>query len=214
MPLSNASEQMEQPFIQISKGNEAPAKSVTLTDIPAGQSATATLYCSNMSRAHQQYPFGYDVVVMEKTDTTGLQILMDGTPINGRTIWTEQGTTVKKTITVSQTDQSILNHEGIEIYFLSQYQPKVIYDHVTLNAHFVPSSSPVSLTVTNPIVNTDPTTGNGQLQLKVSGFDRTFKNLKNVGIQYRFAGSTQWTTLHTWLQYRRPCSPRLPSAWM
>ncbi len=199
LPLSNASEQMEQPFIQISKGNEAPAKSVTLTDIPAGQSATATLYCSNMSRAHQQYPFGYDVVVMEKTDTTGLQILMDGTPINGRTIWTEQGTTVKKTITVSQTDQSILNHEGIEIYFLSQYQPKVIYDHVTLNAHFVPSSSPVSLTVTNPIVNTDPTTGNGQLQLKVSGFDRTFKNLKNVGIQYRFAGSTQWTTLHTWV---------------
>ncbi len=199
LPLSNASEQMEQPFIQISKGNEAPAKSVTLTDIPAGQSATATLYCSNMSRAHQQYPFGYDVVVMEKTDTTGLQILMDGTPINGRTIWTEQGTTVKKTITVSQTDQSILDHEGIEIYFLSQYQPKVIYDHVTLNAHFVPSSSPVSLTVTNPIVNTDPTTGNGQLQLKVSGFDRTFKNLKNVGIQYRFAGSTQWTTLHTWV---------------
>jgi len=199
LPLSNASEQMEQPFIQISKGNEAPAKSVTLTDIPAGQSATATLYCSNMSRAHQQYPFGYDVVVMEKTDTTGLQILMDGTPINGRTIRTEQGTTVKKTITVSQTDQSILDHEGIEIYFLSQYQPKVIYDHVTLNAHFVPSSSPVSLTVTNPIVNTDPTTGNGQLQLKVSGFDRTFKNLKNVGIQYRFAGSTQWTTLHTWV---------------
>ena len=199
LPLSNASEQMEQPFIQISKGNEAPAKSVTLTDIPSGQSATATLYCSNMSRAHQQYPFGYDVVVMEKTDTTGLQILMDGTPINGRTIWTEQGTTVKKTITVSQTDQSILDHEGIEIYFLSQYQPKVIYDHVTLNAHFVPSSSPVSLTVTNPIVNTDPTTGNGQLQLKVSGFDRTFKNLKNVGIQYRFAGSTQWTTLHTWV---------------
>ncbi|MBQ7996524.1 MAG: hypothetical protein IJ249_02520 [Paludibacteraceae bacterium] len=199
LPLSNASEQMEQPFIQISKGNEAPAKSVTLTDIPAGQSATATLYCSNMSRVHQAFPFGYDVSVAENTDTTGLQILMDGTPINGRTIWTEQGTTVKKTITVSQTDQSILDHEGIEIYFLSQYQPKVIYDHVTLNAHFVPSSSPVSLTVTNPIVNTDPTTGNGQLQLKVSGFDRTFKNLKNVGIQYRFAGSTQWTTLHTWV---------------
>ena len=199
LPLGNGSIQMEQPYIQIGVGNSAPGKSATLTDIPAGQSATATLYCSNMTNTHQAIPFGYDVRVMENTDTTGLQILMDGVPINGRTIWMEQGTTSQKVITVQQTDQSILDHEGIRIRFLSQYQPAVIYDEVVLNAHFMPSSSPVALTVANPVVNTDPTTGNGQLSLKVSGFNRQFKNLKQVGIQYRFAGNTNWTNLYTWV---------------
>lgn len=199
LPLGNGTVRMEQPYIQIGVGNSAPAKSATLTDIPAGQSGTAILYCSNMTNTHQVLPFGYDVSVMENTDTTGLQILMDGVPINGRTIWMEQGTTSQKVITVQQTDQSILDHEGIRIRFLSQYQPAIIYDEVVLNAHFMPSSSPVALTVTNPVVNTDPTTGNGQLNLKVSGFNRQFKNLKQIGIQYRFAGNTQWTNLHTWV---------------
>ena len=199
LPLGNGTVRMEQPYVQIGAGSSAPGKSVTITDIPAGESATAVLYCSNMSNTNQALPFGYDVVVFESTDTTGLQILMDGVPINGRTIWTEQGTTVQKVITVQQTDQSVLNHEGIKLRFQSQYQPRLIYDEVTLNAHFMPSSSPVNLTVANPVVNTDPTTGNGVLQLKVSGFNRLFKNLKNIGVQYRFAGSTQWTNLHTWV---------------
>ena len=198
LPLGNGTVRMEQPYMSIGKGSEAPGKSVTLTDIPAGESATATLYCSNMTNTHQVLPFGYDVSVMENTDTTGLQILMDGVPINGRTIWTEQGSTVKKTITVQQTDESILDHEGVKIRFMSQYQPATIYDEITINAHFTPSSSPVELTVANPVINTDPTTGNGKLSLKLSGFNRQFKHLKNIGVQYRFAGNTQWTELYTW----------------
>ncbi|MBQ3997833.1 MAG: hypothetical protein II644_00685 [Paludibacteraceae bacterium] len=198
LPLGNGTVRMEQPYMSIGKGSEAPGKSVTLTDIPSGESATATLYCSNMTNTHQVLPFGYDVSVLENTDTTGLQILMDGVPINGRTIWMDQGTTVKKTITVRQTDESILDHEGVQIRFMSQYQPATIYDDITINAHFKPSSSPVDLTVTNPVINTDPTTGKGKLNLKLSGFNRQFKNLKNIGVQYRFAGNTQWTELYTW----------------
>ena len=199
LPLGNGTVRMEQPYMSIGKGSEAPGKSVTLTDIPSGESATATLYCSNMTNTHQVLPFGYDVSVMENTDTTGLQILMDGVPINGRTIWMDQGTTVKKTITVRQTDESILDHEGVQIRFMSQYQPASIYDDITINAHFKPSSSPVVLTAENPVINTDPTTGKGKLNLKLSGFNRQFKNLKNIGVQYRFAGNTQWTDIHTWV---------------
>lgn len=199
LPLGNGTVRMEQPYMLVGVGNSAPGKSATLTDIPAGQIGTAILYCTNMTNTHQVLPFGYDVSVMEDSDTTGLQILMDGVPINGRTIWLEQGTTAQKVLTVKQTDQSILDHEGIRIRFLSQYQPATIYDEVVLNAHFMPSSSPVELTVANPVVNTDPTTGNGKLNLKVSGFNRQFKNLKQIGIQYRFAGNTQWTDLHTWV---------------
>ena len=63
--------------------------------------------------------------------------------------------------------------------------------------HFKPSSSAVDLAITEPVLNTDNKTG--ELQLKLTNFDRQFKNLKNVGVQYRFAGNTQWTDLHTWV---------------
>lgn len=104
---------------------------------------------------------------------------------------------MKKTITVRQTDQSVLDYEGIEIWFLSQYQPIKINDKCVLNVHFKPSSSAVDLAITEPVLNTDNKTG--ELQLKLTNFDRQFKNLKNVGVQYRFAGNTQWTDLHTWV---------------
>ena len=57
----------------------------------------------------------------------------------------------------------------------------------------------MKLTVTNPVINTDPTTGEGKLSLKVSDFNRQFKNLKNIGVQYCFAGNTQWTDIFTWV---------------
>lgn len=81
---------------------------------------------------------------------------------------------------------------------MSQYQPTLIYDKVLLSVHFQPSSSPVTLTAENPVLNTDVTTGNGKLQLKLSGFNRHFRNLKEIGVQYRFAGNTQWSDLYAW----------------
>ena len=34
--------------------------------------------------------------------------------------------------------------------------------------------------------------------MRVKDFNRQFTNLKNVGVQYRFAGNTTWTDLYTW----------------
>ena len=141
--------------------------------------------------------FAYDVVVRENNDTTGLEILMDGVPINGRSIRIPQGETVKKIITIRQSDMSILDHKGIRLRFCSQYQAPIIYDEVTINAHFKPSSSPVDLIIAEPVLNTQ--SRGGELDMKLTNFNRLFKNLKNVGVQYRFAGNTQWTDLHTWV---------------
>ena len=101
-----------------------------------------------------------------------------------------------KVLTIRQSDQSILDYEGIKLWFESQYEPNNIHSEVTLNAHFVPSSSPVELAIDEPVVNSN--TPGGELQMKLKGFNRQFKNLRNVGVQYRFQGSTQWTDLHTW----------------
>ena len=198
LPLGNGSVRMEEPRISIGDGTGNPAKSLTLTDIPAGQSVNAVLYCSNMSNSNQGRNFCYDFGISEDTNQKGLQILMDGTPVNGRSILLNQNETAQKVISIRQTDESILDYDSIEIWFMSQYQPTLIYDKVLLSVHFQPSSSPVTLTAENPVLNTDVTTGHGKLQLKLSGFNRHFRNLKEIGVQYRFAGNTQWTDLYAW----------------
>ena len=194
--LSNGTTRMENPDLQISLPGENGAKSVTVTDIPAGGEANVILYCTNLATAHQGKNFGYDLEIMDETNQNGLQILMDGVPINGRSLYLDHGETATKVLTIRQTDQSVLDYEGITIWFESQYQPTKIHDEVTLNAHFKPSSSPIDLAIQEPVLNNDRE--DGILDMKLSGFNRQFKNLKNVGVQYRFQGNTQWTDLFTW----------------
>ena len=195
--LSNGTVRMENPDIQVSTDGGIAAKQATLTDIPAGGTGQFTLHLSNIRNTNQDFDFSYNIMVQEMANQHGLEVLMDGVPANGRSIFVPGGETVKKVITVRQTDQSVLDYEGIEIWFLSQYQPIKINDKCVLNVHFKPSSSAVDLAITEPVLNTDNKTG--ELQLKLTNFDRQFKNLKNVGVQYRFSGNTQWTDLHTWV---------------
>ena len=186
--------QMEQPNLGIAVGNQNPAKNVTLTDIPSGQEANVTLYCTNMANVHQGVNFSYNLLIVEKTNDQGLEILMDGVPINGRSVLLNQSETTKKVLTIRQTDQSILDYEGIKIRFCSQYQPLKIYDEVTLNAHFIPSSSPVDLVISEPVLNIMTLDHNeGNLEMKVTNFNRQFKGMTKVGVEYRFEGSTTWS---------------------
>ncbi len=193
-PLGNGTVQMEQPNLGIAMGDQNPAKNVTLTDIPSGQEANVTLYCTNMANVHQGVNFSYNLLIVEKTNDQGLEILMDGVPINGRSVLLNQSETTKKVLTIRQTDQSILDYEGIKIRFCSQYQPLKIYDEVTLNAHFIPSSSPVDLVISEPVLNIMTLDHNeGNLEMKVTNFNRQFKGMTKIGVEYRFEGSTTWS---------------------
>ena len=194
--ISYGTEQMEQPVIRISTDGEVGATSATLTDIPAGGTGQFTLHLTNGTTTNQTVHFTYILDIAETFNKQGLQVLMDGVPASGRGIYIPAGETVTKVITVRQTDQSVLDYEGITIWLESQYQPFSIYDECKLNVHFVPSSSPVELAIDEPVVNSN--TPGGELQMKLKGFNRQFKNLKNVGVQYRFQGNTQWTDLFTW----------------
>ncbi len=194
--LSNGTEQMEQPNIRISlDGNgDNSAKEVTLSDVPAGQAGQLTLHLTNLNNTNQDFDFSYDLIVQEKANQMGLEILMDGFPANGRPILIPAGETVKKVITVRQTDQSVLDYEDLELYFCSQYQPTKIHDMAKFNVHFTPSSSPINLAITDPVLNIETLDRNkGDLELKVTGFDRQFKGMKKLGVEYRFEGSTTWT---------------------
>ena len=188
--LSNGTQQMEQPDIRISVDGEQSAKTLTVTDIPAGQKKNLVLHLTNNNQTQQPFDMTYNLVVVETSNNNGLQVYMDGVPMNGRSVLIPKNETVLKNITISQTDQSKLKHEGVKIRFASPYQPLSIYDEVTLNATFVPSSSPVDLIIDEPIFNSDSP---DSLEMKIANFDRNFTNLKCVGVQYKFEGSTTWS---------------------
>ena len=196
-PLSNGTVQMEQPDIQISTDGVVAAKNAVLTDVPSGEFGQFTLHLTNNTTTNQGKDFTYNLSIAEGSNQHGLEILMDGVPVNGRGVFIPAGETVKKVITVRQTDQSALDYENVELWFTSAYQPTKIYDIAKLSVYFKPSSSPIELAITEPVVNCN--TDSTKLEMKLKGFNRQFKNLKNIGIQYRFAGNTQWTTLHTWV---------------
>ena len=144
--ISYGTERMEQPVIRISTDGEVGATSATLTDIPAGGTGQFTLHLTNGTTTNQTVHFTYILDIAETFNKQGLQVLMDGVPASGRGIYIPAGETVKKVITVKQTDQSVLDYEGITLWFESQYQPFSIYDECTLNVHFKPSSSPIDRT--------------------------------------------------------------------
>ena len=192
--LSNGTQRMEQPDIQISIDGLIGAKSATLTDVPAGQTGQFVLHLSNNGITNQDFDFVFDLMVQEMADTLGLEVLMDGVPANGRAVFIPAGETVKKIITVRQTDQSILDYEGVEIWILSQYQPLKINDMVKLNVHFKPSSSPIDLAINDPVLNIETMErSDGNLEMKVTNFDRQFKGMKKLGVEYRYEGATTWT---------------------
>ena len=193
--LSNGSEQMEQPDIRISTDGVNSAKEATLTDVPAGQSGQFTLFMSNKSNANRHYDPIFQIVLPDAFNQKGLNVQMDGLPLSsGHNILIPQGETVKKVIIVTQTDQSVLDYDSVSIVLASRFQPIEISDKVLLHTHFKPASSPIDLVVSEPVFNIETMQRtNGNLEMKLTNFNRQFKGMKKLGVEYRYEGSTSWT---------------------
>ena len=201
--LQNGTQRMEQPDIKISTDGNIGAKSATLTDVPSGQEAQFTIHLTNNSLVNMGFSFIYNVLVLEDQNNEGLSVFMDGFPANGRGVYVTQGETITKIIKVKQTDQSRLDYEGVKIRFVSQYQPAIIFDEVVFNVHFKPSSSPIDLVISEPVLNIETLVRNDScVIMKLQNYDRQFKNLKSIGVQYRYEGDTQWNTIHTYVTNR------------
>ena len=199
--LSNATVQMDKPTLRISSGDGLPAQSVTLSDVPCGTSALFKLHLSNASDSGSD--MYYALAPAEASNTMGLQLLVDGLSLaSGRSIMVPAGTTVEKTLEVRQTDISVLDYKDVKLKLTSVCQNAEngffppIKDEVSLDVHFKPISSAIDMVIADPILNTD--NKEGKLAVRLTNFNRQFQHLKNVGLQYRFEGNTQWTNLHTW----------------
>ena len=172
-----------------------------VSDVPSGGIANYTLRLSNASEIDEDVY--YRLLVNDETNDNGANLMIDGKPItDSRIIKVPAGTTVTKALQLKQTNTSILDYEDIEIVLASQtqYDPTstwdVIADTVKVSAHFVPSSSPVDLALSNTLMNIQTGT---DLMLSFSGFDRNYRGLKAFRLQYKKQGSADWTLIREYV---------------
>ena len=200
-PLSNATIPMQKPQIGVSNGSQNPSLHAVLTDVPSGTPAIFTLYLSN--EVETDMAMTYVLGVKENSNPDGLQFTVDGVKLgNGRNIVVEPGETVVKTLEVTQTDQSILDYNDVTLTLFSDCQDDissingVIMDKCSIDVHFKPSSSPVKLDADALVANID---NNGQVKFTLYDFNRLFKNLKSMGVEYKAEGDTQWSRIQRYV---------------
>ncbi len=197
--IMEATMQIEVPTINV----DVPV----VSDIPTGSAANYTLRLGNESEIGEDV--AYKIFVLDETNPDGAQLSIDGKVLTeGRLIKVPGNQSLTKTLQLRQTNTSILDYEGnkntdhelygkgIGIVFASESQPEDIADTIFIKAYFTPSSSPVTLALSNRTMNTQ--TG-GNLTLTIKDFDRNYHNLKAFRLQYKQPGATDWTLLHEYV---------------
>ena len=193
--IMEATMQVEKPVIDVVKG--------TINDVPTGSAANYELRLSNQSET--QTNCTYKLYLADNTNPHGAQLLIDGTPLtgDGRLIYVPYGQTqtVVKSMQLKQSDVSILDYNNIVIKLASRYQDDIC-DSVSVSAHFVPSSSPVTLTLGTTLMNIEyDSIHQSKLSILMSDFDRSYNNLKEFRLQYKPEGGN-WTEFHRYVLNR------------
>ncbi len=165
------------------------------TDVPAGGKATFELHLANLSETGNDIWF--DLALLDTSNPHGAKISMDGEPItDGRAIKVAAGKVLVKTVTLEQTDEGVLDYENICLVLKSQCQGEglgmypAVADTVAINAHFVPSCSPITLTIEERTLNL--LTGD-VLEVKLSDFNRSYRNFHGLRLQYKYANDADWS---------------------
>ena len=191
--IQEATMQIEVPQIDV----DVPV----VSDIPTGGTANYTLRLSNASEIDEDVY--YRLLVDDESNPDGAALSIDGKVVtDSRIIKIPAGQTVTKQLQLKQTNTSILDYDSIAVVLASQCQfdPTstwdVIADTVLISAHFIPSSSPVELALSNTLMNTQTGTN---LNLTFSNFDRNYRGLKAFRLQYKKQGSANWTQLHEYV---------------
>lgn len=200
--IMDATMQIEIPEIGVNKN--------VVSDIPSGSAADYILSLSNASETGSDV--AYKLFMLDETNPNGAQLTIDGKVLTeGRLIKVPAGQTLTKTLQLRQTNTGILDYDRIGIVFASESQPEDIADTVFISAQFVPSSSPVTLQLSQSLINTQADT---ILVMTFKDFDRNYHNLKAFRIQYKKPGATDWTQLKEYVlddKYLTESNEILPS---
>ena len=169
-------------------------------DIPAGQEAQVQIVLANESEVHEEMS-SVILFIQNSSNPNGLQIYMDGMPLaSGTEVWLQYGVPLTKTLTIKQSDASILDYNDIKLVIANTCSPSTwTYGEVSFSAHFVPAAPDITLKLDKIILNQRAVQSGEQLKVTISDINRMFTGLKGIRLKYRFVGDTQWVTAHEWL---------------
>ena len=185
--LSAATEQIEQP--------ELACDNNMLTGVPTGGKAQFELKLRNNSITNTDCYF--NLIPVDGSNPKGALLSLPTGPIgNGRTVFVPAGETVNMILTLEQGNRDVMKYDDIEIALTSTCDDN-ISSSVTLNAEFVPASTPVIMAIDKPTVNLNNVEDG--LQFRVTGFDRYFTGLQRVDLQYMAPGEHTWSLLKAYI---------------
>ena len=186
--LNEATMRVEVPQLKVKGSTE-------ITDVPTGTQAEFTLELSNQSETKDVCT--YVLAVKEGSNPNGAILTIDGSFLsngkNGRAVKMNGGETINKTLIVTQSDRSIIDYEDIELVLKSQEDLTAVSDPVKLRVHFVPSSSPVDLSVDHTVLNEDYFLKNNGITAKMFNLNRQDAGLQGLRLRYRRKGTDTWT---------------------
>ena len=171
-----------------------------ITDVPTGTEAKFTLQLSNQSETNDIC--NYVLQVKEGSNPKGAILMIDGTVLSngkeGRLIKMKGGEELKKTLIVTQSDRSVTDYNDIILQLKSEKDPSIESEQVKLRVHFVPASSPVSLSVDHTVLDQAYKKEKGGIVAKMYDLNRQDKGLHGLRLRYRRKGTDSWTLVKQW----------------
>lgn len=167
-----------------------------ITGVPTGRDATLEVMFSNESETGEEvlYP-----TLVCTNNPYGLQVFIDGDPIgDGYTIAIPAGAATKKTLTIRQSDTSVLDYQDVGLALYSPCVFNSMYDSADFSIQFTQSAPSATILVDKTVVNGDDVRQAPEQYLTVTAkdYDRTFKGFKSIRVKYRFIGDNIWITAH------------------
>lgn len=173
-----------------------------ISNVPEGESAIFDLQLSLESETQENVSFGrkYKLFLLDDSNTKGAGLFIDGQPIaGGRVFELVPGKSVfHKMLEVRQGVG--YDFEDIKLRLRSE-DDATCYADVNLSVHFIPSSSPVRLSLIsdNWLLNTlSPRDTTGYyLPVEITGFDVNYRNFDHIEFQYKLTSQSNdsWVNL-------------------
>ena len=185
--LSKATQKIEYPRITCDESMKM--------GVPSEEAAYFTIKLRNFSETNT--PMWYDLSLVEGSNPDGLEISMDGGPVEG-SFFINGGDSIVKTVTMRQGNPSVRRYDNIRLRLASQCQNNPassfgeIADTVSLSVEFVPACSDIRLEIPNPILNKQT---EGNLPMTVDRYDLNRQSLNGIEIQMKGISDTIWTTI-------------------
>ena len=186
--LNYATMKMDNPKISIPEN--------MILDVPSGREATLEIVLTNESETAEPLLVP-DLMCLGNPN--GLQIFVDGQPLTGGiTMPISYGVPNKKTLTIRQSDTSILDYENVELGLISNCEFNKVYDRAHFSIHFTQAAPNATIAVNKTVINASDVEKNheGYLTVTAKDYDRTFNGFKSVRVKYRFIGDNTWITAH------------------